>query len=373
MLAKGQHLTLLCKFNLPKGAHAQQYLQIAHAGVDACPDISEVDATNLQVANDCLVNRDGSVGGHGLAGTAVGQVQALCRCLWNHDIGCTRVQQEIHGFAIDRTGDQVMSPAVLLQGDLDGLGAELGFRIHVRIALFFFHAREEPRQHYHAKNHADGHHALAGSSGIHGYPCCLGEAVFYRDDKITSICETRENRLNIVEHRLVGAKFVESPNQDARPAGEISLIVVHGISLPPGEFAGDAVTELFTNRLDATGALADLEGVRVSSHLYIRRDGSLIQYVPFDRRAWHAGESAWLGRHACNDFAVGIELEGTDQSGYTDVQYSVLVYACVMLIKRYGITQLAGHCHIAPGRKTDPGPAFDWWRLKRSLAGALTC
>ena len=178
--------------------------------------------------------------------------------------------------------------------------------------------------------------------------------------------------MRIVAGRLIGAEFLASPHQDERPDGEISLIVIHGISLPAGEFGGSKVSELFLGTLDTTeSGLESLAGIEVSSHLFIRRDGTIQQYVPFNRRAWHAGVSAFCDRKNCNDFSVGIELEGTDSSGYESMQYDSLIQVCSLLMNQYGATDIAGHCHIAPGRKTDPGPAFDWLRLQRGLAQRL--
>ncbi|MGW8309706.1 MAG: 1,6-anhydro-N-acetylmuramyl-L-alanine amidase AmpD [Thiogranum sp.] len=173
---------------------------------------------------------------------------------------------------------------------------------------------------------------------------------------------------------LVGARRVLSPNCDDRPdAADISLIVVHGISMPPGEFGGHWIDDLFTNRLDtrAHPYFAEIEGLEVSSHVLIRRDGELVQYVPFTRRAWHAGRSCYSGRAACNDFAVGIELEGQDDVPYEDVQYLRLASLIKALRDRFpGIRAdaVVGHSDIAPGRKTDPGAAFDWPRLRGLLA-----
>ncbi len=172
---------------------------------------------------------------------------------------------------------------------------------------------------------------------------------------------------------LDAARRVPSPNQDARPPGcRPELIVVHNISLPPGEFGGPHIEALFTNRLDpgAHPYFAGIAGLRVSAHLLIRRDGALVQFVPFGRRAWHAGVSCWRGRPACNDFSVGIELEGTDDRPYGDAQYTRLAAVVTALRRHYpSLTAdaLAGHCDIAPGRKTDPGPAFDWDRLRALL------
>lgn len=165
---------------------------------------------------------------------------------------------------------------------------------------------------------------------------------------------------------VLGARRIPSPNHDERPGGEaVVLVVIHGISLPPGEFGGPGVIELFTNRLDPTAhpyyeAIKDL---RVSAHFFIRRDGELIQFVPCSMRAWHAGESSWQGRARCNDYSVGIELEGTDDLPYTDAQYAVLNELLSTLRGAYPIEAVVGHSDIAPGRKTDPGPCFDWGRL----------
>ncbi len=164
----------------------------------------------------------------------------------------------------------------------------------------------------------------------------------------------------------------KSPNCDDRPPGtRISLLVVHGISLPPGHFGGDEVARLFTNRLDpgAHPYFAGLAGVRVSAHFLIRRDGALLQFVPCARRAWHAGVSAWRGRERCNDFSIGVELEGTDTRPYTARQYERLARLVRALRSRYPISDLAGHSDIAPGRKTDPGDAFDWPRLHALVRG----
>lgn len=172
---------------------------------------------------------------------------------------------------------------------------------------------------------------------------------------------------------LSGAQRVASPNCDARPHDtDIDLVVVHGISLPPGEFGGDCISELFCNCLNPEQHpyFAGIAHLRVSSHLLIRRDGEVLQFVPFDARAWHAGVSKFHGRTACNDFAVGIELEGTDDLAYTPAQYQSLAAAARLLMRHYpGITpaRIVGHSDIAPGRKTDPGPAFDWKKLQLML------
>jgi len=172
---------------------------------------------------------------------------------------------------------------------------------------------------------------------------------------------------------LLGADFIASPNCDDRPEGcQPELVVIHGISLPPGEFGGPWIERLFTNNLPAAAHpyFATIEGLRVSAHALIRRDGRIIQFVPFDRRAWHAGESSWRGRARCNDYSVGIELEGTDGTSYEDAQYSSLAMLLVALIDAYPALSeetVAGHSDVAPGRKTDPGLAFDWARLRALL------
>jgi AmpD protein len=169
---------------------------------------------------------------------------------------------------------------------------------------------------------------------------------------------------------VAAARQVASPNCDARPAHEtITLLVVHNISLPPGEFTGDAIVRLFTNSLDAAAHpyFATIAGLRVSSHFLIRRDGELLQFVACSRRAWHAGESSWRGRARCNDFSIGVELEGTDDAAYESAQYTTLARLSKLLLRRYPIADIAGHEHIAPGRKSDPGPAFDWARARRLI------
>jgi N-acetyl-anhydromuramoyl-L-alanine amidase len=175
---------------------------------------------------------------------------------------------------------------------------------------------------------------------------------------------------------IVGVRRVLSPNYDERPAGtELGLIVVHGISLPPGEFGNGWIDRFFCNELrtDAHPFFATLEQVTVSAHVLIARDGALTQYVPFDARAWHAGQSQHCGRTACNDFSVGIELEGMDDVPYTSVQYQVLGELVAALSRSYPSLRHAdvvGHSDIAPGRKTDPGPAFDWELFELELAAA---
>jgi N-acetyl-anhydromuramoyl-L-alanine amidase len=158
-----------------------------------------------------------------------------------------------------------------------------------------------------------------------------------------------------------------SPNFESRPGNiEPTLIVVHNISLPPDEFGGSAITELFQNRLDhdAHPYYAQLRGMRVSAHFVVRRDGTVEQYVSCNERAWHAGLSSFRGRERCNDFSVGIELEGSDRSPFEPAQYAALSGVVNALLQRYPIDAIAGHSDVAPGRKTDPGPYFEWTRLQ---------
>jgi AmpD protein len=173
-----------------------------------------------------------------------------------------------------------------------------------------------------------------------------------------------------------GVRQIASPNRDLRPAGvETDLIVVHGISLPPGEFGGPWIDRLFTNTLPAEAHpyFAEVNSLRVSSHLVVMRDGAVTQYVKFTERAWHAGKSRYGGRDACNDFSVGVELEGTDTLPYEAAQYGALAEVVVALCAAYprlSADRLTGHSDIAPGRKTDPGPAFDWQLARRLIAAA---
>lgn len=162
------------------------------------------------------------------------------------------------------------------------------------------------------------------------------------------------------------AKHLASPNFGERPAGgEVSLVVVHNISLPPGEFAGNWVEDFFLNRLDASvhPYFAEIAGLQVSAHFYVRRDGAVVQFVGCDQRAWHAGRSSWCGRENCNDYSVGIELEGCDALPFADAQYAALWRLLEALRQRYPISAIAGHSHIAPGRKSDPGAHFNWAAL----------
>jgi len=175
---------------------------------------------------------------------------------------------------------------------------------------------------------------------------------------------------------LVGARHCPSPNCSTRPPGvPIELALIHSISLPPGRYGGDAIERLFTNRLDATAHpyFAMLRGMEVSSHFLVRRDGELLQFVGCDERAWHAGVSQWRGRANCNDFSVGIELEGLEGLLFAPAQYAVLSQLLQVLSLRYPIIGVAGHQHVAPGRKQDPGSGFDWARLQARLGWPAAC
>jgi N-acetyl-anhydromuramoyl-L-alanine amidase len=184
------------------------------------------------------------------------------------------------------------------------------------------------------------------------------------------------------DERLVGsdgwiesALRIPSPNCDSRPAGAVvSLIVVHAISLPPRQYGGGGISALFTNQINPAEHpyYRTIEGLRVSSHFLLRRDGGLVQYVSCEQRAWHAGVSSWQGRERCNDFSIGVELEGCDDDPFEAAQYHGLNLLITALRSRYAITDIAGHSDIAPGRKTDPGPCFDWSRLTHPSAHAFT-
>lgn len=172
---------------------------------------------------------------------------------------------------------------------------------------------------------------------------------------------------------LDAATHVPSPNADERPHGtDVDLLVIHSISLPPGRFGGGHISDLFLNRLDPTNDpyFATIADLRVSAHLLIRRDGALLQYVALDRRAWHAGESLFCGRERCNDFAIGIELEGSDETPFETSQYLRLAEVTAqiqMIFPKITDDRIVGHADIAPGRKTDPGPCFDWQRYRGLL------
>lgn len=171
-----------------------------------------------------------------------------------------------------------------------------------------------------------------------------------------------------------GVRYAPSPHCDERPAGSaVDLLVIHGISLPPGEFGGPWIEQLFLGTLpvDAHPYFAGIAALKVAAHLFIRRDGELLQFVPFHKRAWHAGASSFRGRNACNDFSIGVELEGADDVAYAPAQYQRLAAVTTELMRAFpGITpsRIVGHSDVAPGRKTDPGPAFDWARYRDILA-----
>jgi AmpD protein len=180
----------------------------------------------------------------------------------------------------------------------------------------------------------------------------------------------RALRLN-TEGIVEGVRYVETPNCDARPPGtSIELLVIHAISLPPGEFGGPGIVELFTNRLDPTAHpyYATIADRKVSAHFLIRRDGALIQFASCEKRAWHAGASQWCGRGRCNDFSIGIELEGCDEAPFEAAQYEALARLTRALKERYAIAAIVGHSDISPGRKTDPGPQFDWARYRAAVS-----
>ncbi len=182
-----------------------------------------------------------------------------------------------------------------------------------------------------------------------------------------------EPRLSTPRHAwrsgwLRGARRVASPNFGARPDGAaVDLVVVHSISLPPGEYGGDAIERLFTNRLvaDAHPSFERVAELRVSAHFLLRRDGGLLQFVSCDDRAWHAGASSWRGRADCNDFSIGIELEGLEGDTFEAVQYECLAATLTSIVARYPVRTVTSHEHVAPGRKKDPGPGFDWAELAR--------
>lgn len=168
------------------------------------------------------------------------------------------------------------------------------------------------------------------------------------------------------------AQRIESPNYDPRPADtDIDLVIIHAISLPPGIYGGDGVAQLFTNRLDPTAHpyYAEIAGLKVSAHFFIRRDGALIQFVPITSRAWHAGVSNWQGRERCNDFSLGIELEGDDDTSFESAQYVTLQTLLASLRQVLPIGAITSHAHVAPGRKTDPGPHFDWESVRTICPG----
>jgi len=176
---------------------------------------------------------------------------------------------------------------------------------------------------------------------------------------------------------LSAVRQVLSPHYDSRPPGVVpELLIVHGISLPPGEFGGPWIDRLFTGQLPPDGHpyFKEIEGLRVSAHALIRRDGEIVQYVPFGERAWHAGKSEYRGRSACNDFSIGVELEGAQDIAYTDAQYTQLAVLTRVLLDAYATLtpeHIVGHSDVAPGRKDDPWPSFDWARFHALLARHL--
>ena len=176
--------------------------------------------------------------------------------------------------------------------------------------------------------------------------------------------------LVVVDGVAAGVRQVASPNCDARPDGaRVSLVVIHAISLPPGQFGGDAVERLFTNSLPADGHpyYRDIHALRLSAHFFIDRQGSLTQFVPCGLRAWHAGVSTWRGCERCNDFSIGIELEGCDEQAFAEAQYLALSALLRALRRTYPIADVVGHSDVAAGRKTDPGPRFDWSRVRSEI------
>ena len=188
---------------------------------------------------------------------------------------------------------------------------------------------------------------------------------------------TSEFTVNPLSGLISPARQCLSPNRDARPDGTtLDMVILHGISLPPGNFGGGEIEALFLNQLDwgAHPYFAEITGLKVSAHLLVRRDGELVQFVPFSERAWHAGESRFRGRGCCNDFSIGIELEGEDSTAYDDRQYQVLAAVLMALSQAYpelSPREFAAHSDVAPGRKSDPGPAFDWLRLYDALGDSL--
>jgi len=175
---------------------------------------------------------------------------------------------------------------------------------------------------------------------------------------------------------LQAARPCPSPNFGPRPpSATIDLVVIHSISLPPGQYGGPEVEQLFTNQLDWTAHpyFEQIRGMEVSAHFFIRRDGELVQFVDADARAWHAGASCWRGRNQCNDDSIGVELEGLEGERFEAAQYTALAHLCERLGERYPVAHIAGHEHIAPGRKQDPGPGFDWSELQTRLGWPTRC
>jgi N-acetyl-anhydromuramoyl-L-alanine amidase len=200
--------------------------------------------------------------------------------------------------------------------------------------------------------------------------------VAYATQEPSNTEKGQQLQVDLENGRMRGARQVASPNYDARPPGVAAdLIVVHGISLPPGEFGGPWIDKLFMNSLplDVHPYFAEIGELRVSSHLLVARDGALTQFVKFTDRAWHAGQSSYDGRPACNDFSIGVELEGVDTLDYEAAQYDTLAEVVAALCDAYprlSTARVVGHSDISPGRKTDPGPAFDWERARRCIGAA---
>ena len=205
------------------------------------------------------------------------------------------------------------------------------------------------------------------------YPDCWIHNLLRADKSRGSLVKNETLKIDLPSGLLIKARQIASPNQDPRPEGVVpDLIVIHCISLPPGQFGGSHIEELFTNCLnpDAHSYFRDICGLQVSAHVLIRRDGEILQFVPFHDRAWHAGSSCHEGRDDCNDFSVGIELEGTDDGEFEDFQYERLAALVNALVSEYpslGTDRIVGHSEIAPGRKTDPGAGFDWNLLSALL------
>ena len=179
--------------------------------------------------------------------------------------------------------------------------------------------------------------------------------------------------LEIKDNLLVGAKFKQSPNCSERLNKDISLLVIHNISLPPNKFGNDFVEKFFQNKLNPNEHpyFKEIENLKVSCHLFIKRDGSIIQFVPFNLKAWHAGVSIYEGQEDCNEFSIGIELEGADDIDYTEEQYEKLKEVTEVLLDKYPLMKkhrIVGHSDIAPSRKTDPGPSFSWKKYRSSLS-----
>lgn len=173
--------------------------------------------------------------------------------------------------------------------------------------------------------------------------------------------------MKLQNHRLLGVKYSQSPNYNQRPNQDISLLVIHNISLPPKTYGGNFIEDFFLNKLNtkAHPYFKTLVDVKVSAHLLIKRSGEVIQFVSFDQLAWHAGKSNYKGRESCNDFSIGIELEGSDDINYEEKQYQQLNNIINTLKNHYPISDIVGHSDIAPGRKTDPGKAFDWQKIQK--------